>query len=655
MFTVPVRHSLPAERDGGSLCTPGRDTCLAMLRLDRITYRIGVRTLFDGASASIDPGHRVGFVGRNGTGKTTLLGMVTGATEPNSGAVSVPTRWRIGITAQEAPGGPENLIDVVLAADEELTALHAEAESATDPHRIAEIHARLLDKGASRARSRAARLLAGLGFDEAAQGRPCQSFSGGWRMRVALAALLFTEPDLLLLDEPTNHLDLEASLWLENYLRRYSGTVLLVSHDRDLLNRVAEEILHLENGKLTLYSGNYDRFEKTRLMRLAQNESLRAKQDAQKRQIMKFVDRFRYKATKAKQAQSRLKMLERMEPIPERREAGTIIFTFPEPKPTLASPLYTAEDVTAGYDGKAVLEGLTLRFDEDDRIALIGANGNGKSTLIKLLAGRLAPMAGEVAKSGKLRIGYFAQHQADELDLAATPLIAMTRKRLRDTVTQVRSQLGRFGFGQERAETKISDLSGGEKARLLFALMSAEAPHILLLDEPTNHLDVDSRQSLVQAINAFKGAVVIVSHDPHLIALTADRFWLVADGAVTPFDGDMDDYRALVAGRSGNGSGGQPRVSGKDKKGRRREAARKRNAAAHLKRDLARAEAEVDKLEARREELSLDIAQPALYQDWGGSAKLTSLQNELGQVEKDLSAAEERWTKAQKNWDSGAP
>ena len=626
-----------------------------MLRLEQITYRIGPRTLFDGASATVNPGHRVGFVGRNGTGKTTLLGMVTGAIEPDSGTISVPSRWRIGITRQEAPDGPENLIEIVLAADQELARLNAEAETATEPHRIAEIHVRLHDKGASRAQARAARLLAGLGFDEAAQQRPCHSFSGGWRMRVALAALLFTEPDLLLLDEPTNHLDLEASLWLENYLRRYPGTVLLVSHDRDLLNRVVEEILHLENGKLTLYSGNYDRFEKTRLMRLAQNEKLRAKQDAQKRQIMKFVDRFRYKATKAKQAQSRLKMLQRMEPIPEHREGGTVAFTFPVPKPALASPLFTAEDVSVGYDGMAVIENLSLRLDDDDRIALIGANGNGKSTLIKLMAGRLAPMAGKVAKSGKLRVGYFAQHQADELDLAATPLIAMTRKRRRETVTQVRTQLGRFGFGQERAETKIGDLSGGEKARLLFALMSAEAPHILLLDEPTNHLDVDSRQSLVQAINAFKGAVIIVSHDPHLIALTADRFWLVADGAVTPFDGDMDDYRALLAGRGGNGARAATGVTGNDKKERRREAAERRQAVANQKRELASAEAEVDKLEARREDITRAIATPALYRDRGGGAKLIVLQKELGQVKKDLSAAEERWAEAQENWDAAHP
>jgi ATP-binding cassette subfamily F protein 3 len=623
-----------------------------MLRLDQITYRIGPRTLFDGASATVDPGHRVGFVGRNGTGKTTLLGMLSGDTEPDSGTISVPSRWRIGITRQEAPDGPESLIEVVLAADEELARLNREAETATDPHRVAEIHVRLHDKGASRASARAARLLAGLGFDEAAQRRPCHGFSGGWRMRVALAALLFTEPDLLLLDEPTNHLDLEASLWLENHLRHYRGTVLLVSHDRELLNRVAEEILHLENGKLTLYSGNYDRFEETRRMRLAQNEKLRAKQDAQKQRIMKFVDRFRYKATKSKQAQSRLKMLERMEPTPEHRAEGTVAFTFPAPRPALASPLFTTDDVAVGYDGVAVIKNLSLRFDDDDRIALIGANGNGKSTLIKLLAGRLAPMAGKIGKSGKLRVGYFAQHQADELDLAATPLIAMTRKRPRDTVTQVRSQLGRFGFGQERAETGIGDLSGGEKARLLFALMSAEAPHILLLDEPTNHLDVDSRQALVQAVNAFEGAVVIVSHDPHLNALIADRFWLVAGGAVTPFEGDMDDYRALLASSRGNGAKAANGVAGNDKKERRREAGERRKAVAHLKSELASAESAVEKLEARREDLARAIAYPALDHDQGGSADLVVAQKALGQVEKDLTAAEARWAKAQEIWDA---
>ena len=623
-----------------------------MLRIDGITYRIGPRTLFDGASATVNPGHRVGFVGRNGTGKTTLLGMVTGAIEPDSGTISVPSRWRIGITRQEAPDGPGSLIEIVLAADEELARLNREAETATDPGRIAEIHARLLDKGASRARARAAKLLAGLGFDEAAQRQPCQSFSGGWRMRVALAGLLFTEPDLLLLDEPTNHLDLEASLWLESYLRNYPGTVLLVSHDRDLLNRVVGEILHLENGKLTLYSGNYDRFERTRRMRLAQNENLRARQDAQKQKIMKFVERFRYKATKAKQAQSRLKMLERMEPSPEHREEGTVAFTFPAPKPALASPLFSTEDVAVGYDSKPVFENLSVRFDADDRIALIGANGNGKSTLLKLLAGRLRPMAGKVIKSGKLRVGYFAQHQADELDLTATPLAAMTLKRPDETPNQVRAQLGHFGFGQEKAETKIGDLSGGEKARLLFALMSAEAPHILLLDEPTNHLDVHSRQALVRSINAFEGAVVIVSHDPHLIALTADRFWLVAGGAVTPFDGDMDDYRQFLASRGPNGAKAASGGTGNRKKERRREAAQRRKEVKNLQRGLARAVAEVEKLQAKKDDLTQAAADPALYRDRGGGAKLTALQKALGQVARDLGAAEDRWATAQEKWDA---
>ena len=629
-----------------------------MLRIDRVTYRIGPRLLFDGAGAAVDPGHRVGLVGRNGAGKTTLLRMIAGDVEPDSGAVLVPSRWRIGVTRQEAPDGPESLVDFVLAADPELADLKREAETATDPHRIADIHARLLDKGSSRAPARAARLLAGLGFDQAAQQRPCRDFSGGWRMRVALAALLFTEPVILLRDDPTNQLDLEAALWLEEHLRHYPGTVLLVSHDRDLLNRAVGEILHLENGKLTLYSGNYDRFEETRRMRLAQDASQRAKQDAQKRQIMKFVERFRYKASKAKQAQSRLKMLARMKPPPEYREEGTVSFDFPEPTPALASPLCAMDDVAVGYDGRAVIRNLTLRLDADDRIALLGANGNGKSTLMKLLAGRLRPMAGTVGKSGKLRVGYFAQHQADELDLDATPLIAMTRLRPKETQTRVRAQLGRFGFGAEKAETKIGDLSGGEKARLLFALMSAEAPHVLLLDEPTNHLDVNAREALVRAINAFQGAVVIVSHDPHLVALTADRFWLVAGGRVAPFDGDMDDYRRLVAG-GGERDHVRPtpgRAAGNGKKERRREAALRRESVKHLGRALKTAEAEVEKLEAKREELARALAGPALYADGNGgggdAAKLIRLQKELRRVESALSAAEARWAEAQESWDA---
>jgi ATP-binding cassette subfamily F protein 3 len=622
-----------------------------MLRIDTLTYRIGPRLLLDQASATVNPGHRVGLVGRNGSGKTTLLRLINGELDTDGGAVEMPSGWRIGISTQEAPGGPQNLIETVLAADPELAALMAEAETATDAHRIGELHARLHDKGAHAQPARAARILAGLGFDEAAQQKSCGDFSGGWRMRVALAALLFTAPDLLLLDEPTNHLDLEACLWLEDFLKRYKGTMLLVSHDRDLLNRVVGEILHLENGKLKLYRGGYDRFETTRRMQLELNAKAKVKQDAQRAHIQKFVERFRYKATKAKQAQSRMKMLARMEPIPEHREVGSVTFAFPEPKP-LAPPLYTADDVAVGYDGAPVLSGLDFRLDNDDRIALLGANGNGKSTLIKLLAGRLEPQSGHVNKSGKLSVGYFAQHQADELDLEASPLIEMSRKRPGDTEQQWRGHLGRFGFSQQRAETKIENLSGGEKARLLFALMSCDAPHILLLDEPTNHLDVESRQALVQAINAFEGAVIIVSHDPHVIGLTADRFWLVDGGGVRPFDGDLDDYRAVLLNGGGNNGVSEKNGPPNNKKQKRRAAALRRQNLSGLKKKLNQAENAVHRLEREKSDVQDALAEPELYE--GDAGDLKALKKKLGQVEKDLGAAEGAWESLQHEWDREA-
>ncbi len=621
-----------------------------MLRIEKITYRIGRRILLDGAEAAINMGHRVGLVGRNGAGKTTLLRLITGELQLDDGAIELPPRWRIGITSQEAPDGPVSLVETVMAADTELSRLTLEAETATDPHRIAEIHARLQDKEAYGAPARAARILAGLGFSETDQQRPCAEFSGGWRMRVALAGLLFSGPDLLLLDEPTNHLDLEATLWLEDYLRRYPGTILLVSHDRELLNRAVDEILHLEGGKLTLYQGGYDRFEETRRMRLAQNESMRVRQDAQRARMEKFVERFRYKATKARQAQSRLKMLARMKPIPEAPNEGVVTFGFPSPA-QLAPPLYAIDNVAVGYDGKAVLSGLSLRLDTDDRIALLGANGNGKSTLIRLLAGRLQAMSGHVTRSSKLRVGYFAQHQTDELDLTATPLVALARLLPDDTPQMVRNHLGRFGFGQERAQTLIGNLSGGEKARLLFALMTIDKPHILLLDEPTNHLDVMSREALVQAINDFDGAVVIVSHDPHVIELTADRLWLVDGGGVAPFDGDMDAYRALLLNqRRANGRNGRTNGAGEaedagDRKQRRRAAAAQRQLLAPLRKRLSRAEKSVARLETEKAALAKRLADPALYD--ADKARLIALQKKLGGVEKALAAAEQDWLDAQ--------
>ena len=618
-----------------------------MLRIDNLTYRIGGRTLLDGASAIVDPGHRVGLVGRNGTGKTTLLRLISGALEHDGGEIAVPRRWRIGITSQEAPGGPASLIDTVLAADAEFVALQAEAETAHDPDRIGEIHARLEDKGAHGAPARAARILAGLGFDEAAQRRPCSSFSGGWRMRVALAGLLFTAPDLLLLDEPTNHLDLEATLWLEDYLRGYPGTIVLVSHDRDLLNTAVETILHLEGGKLVLYRGGYDRFEDARRLRLELDAKHRAKQESERARIQAFVDRFRYKASKARQAQSRLKMLARMKPMPERFEEQGIEFDFPDPE-SLAPPLLSFEKVDAGYDGRAVLRQVSFSLDQDDRIALLGANGNGKSTLARLMAGRLQPMAGRIAGARKLRVGYFAQHQSEELDLSSSPVAELARKRPREHETALRSHLGRFGFSQGRAETRVADLSGGEKTRLMLALITADNPHVLVLDEPTNHLDIASRESLVQALNVFKGAVVIVSHDPHMIELVADRLWLVANSTVEPFDGDMAEYRALLLGERGgaNARGRAGRAANGRKSGAVRaasgEAGQGRGSGANkARKHLAETEKLVASLTARKAELERALADPEVHK--GDVKRLGELGAEAARVGEELAQAEETW------------
>ena len=623
-----------------------------MLNISNLTYRVGARMLIDGANVAINPGHRVGLVGRNGTGKTTLLRLITGELSPGGGEIEIPRRWSIGITSQEAPHGPRSLIDTVLAFDKELVSLLAEAETATDPEHIAEVHVRLADKEAHTAQARAAVILAGLGFDEAAQQKPCDDFSGGWRMRVALAGLLFTQPDLLLLDEPTNHLDLEATIWLEDYLKNYPGTILLVSHDRDLLNRSVDEILHLENAKMTLYSGGYDKFEETRRMRLEQNEKQRAKQSAKRADLEQFINRFRAKASKAKQAQSRIKMLERMQPIAEHSEEGSISLMFPAPD-ALSPPLISMDRAVIGYNGKAVLSNLSLRLDPDDRIALLGANGNGKSTFVKLLAGRLEAMAGDVSKSGKLRVGYFAQHQTDELDMSATPVLEMQRRRPQDSETAIRSHLGRFGFGQEKALTKISSLSGGEKARLLFALMTVAKPHILLLDEPTNHLDMDSRQALAEAINAFEGAVVLISHDPYIIELTVDRFLLVEKGRVAPYDGDMDDYRDHLLNSAAN----QRATARKEARARssnsnedeRKRAAEKRQALGPLKKKLSAAEKQVATFEAQRNKLRASLADPKTY---GKDVhKLLDLQKELGAIEKNLASAENDWLSLQEEFE----
>ena len=626
-----------------------------MLQINGLTYRVAGRPLLENATIAVSLGERVGLVGRNGTGKTSLLRLISGEQAPDLGEISVPKGWRVGKVAQEAPSGRRSLIDTVLAADTERAALLAEAEKTDDPVRIAEVHERLTAIEAESAPARAARILAGLGFDEAAQQRPCAALSGGWRMRVALAALLFSEPDLLLLDEPTNHLDLEATVWLEAYLKSYRGTLVLVSHDRDLLNRVPNRIVHLQALKLTGYSGNYDRFERTRREQMERQAAMQTRQLAERRHIQAFVDRFRYKASKARQAQSRLKMLERMEPIVSVIEERTVSFAFPKPN-DLSPPLITLDRASVGYEaGTPVLRKLDLRIDQDDRIALLGANGNGKSTFVKLLAGRLKTMDGKLVKSSKLRVGYFAQDQAEELDLAATPLDLLRRLMPMATPEKLRGHLGRFGFGQDKVETRVAVLSGGEKARLLFALISREAPQILLLDEPTNHLDVDSRAALIQALNAFEGAVVLVSHDPHLVQLVADRLWLVSDGGVGSFDGDLGDYRTLLLkqrrseradaraeARSAKAETGDGTPSKKD---RRKAAADARAAVADLRKAVREAEKRMERLTRQKSDLETRLADPEVYN--GPTAKLMDLQVRHGEVKRKIAEAEDAWLEAQ--------
>ncbi|WP_043359340.1 ABC-F family ATP-binding cassette domain-containing protein [Belnapia sp. F-4-1] len=582
---------------------------MTVLAIRDLTLRIAGRALLEGADLAVDPGRKVGLVGRNGAGKSTLLKTIIGDIQPDGGEIRLAQRARLGHVAQEAPGGPESLLETVLAADTERAALLAEAEAGPEGHRMAEIHERLIAIQADSAPSRAATILAGLGFDAAAQARPSTEFSGGWRMRVALARVLFLEPELLLLDEPTNHLDLEATMWLEGWLQRFSGAAIIVSHDRGLLERCVDAIAHLDRGKLTLYPGAFDNFVRVRTERQAQQAAMNEKLAAERAHIQSFVDRFRAKASKARQAQSRIKALERMPAIESVVEDHVTRFAFPEPA-ELAPPVLSISGGSIGYDGRVVLRGLDLRLDQDDRIALLGANGNGKSTLAKLFAGRLSLMGGREFRSPKLKIGYFAQHQTDELDMEGTPLSHMQAAMPKATVTQCRSQLARFGLDVERATTKISACSGGEKARLLLALCTREAPQLLILDEPTNHLDIDARDALVKALADYNGAVILISHDPHLVELVADRLWLVGDGKVSPFDGDLDDYRALLGGGR---RAARSEPSGAARPSERRGRAESRTALAPLKERLKQIEAQIAKLQDEAAVIDKALADPRLY------------------------------------------
>ncbi|MDO5633106.1 MAG: ABC-F family ATP-binding cassette domain-containing protein [Paracoccus sp. (in: a-proteobacteria)] len=608
-----------------------------MLRIDDISFSIQGRPLLEHASATIPAGHKVGLVGPNGAGKTTLFRLIRGELTLDGGSIDLPQRARIGGVAQEAPGTDATVLATVLAADTERAGLLVEADTATDPHRIAEIQTRLTDIDAWSAEARAASILDGLGFSTTDQSRPSRDFSGGWRMRIALAGVLLAQPDLLLLDEPTNYLDLEGALWLEGYLARYPHTVIVISHDRGLLNRAVGHILHLENKVLTLYTGGYDSFARLRAQRRALQAAEAKKQDLRRAHLQSFVDRFRAKASKARQAQARVKMLEKMEPITAPEDAKLFRFSFPQPD-QLSPPIVAMDGVAVGYDGHAVLRRLNLRIDQDDRIALLGRNGQGKSTLSKLLAGRLPAMEGQVTASPKLRIGYFAQHQVDELHLDETPLDHIRRLRPDEAPARLRARLAGFGLMEAQAETPVGQLSGGQKARLSLLIATIDAPHLLILDEPTNHLDIESREALTEALNDYTGAVVLVSHDMHLLGLVADRLWLVKDGAVSPWQGDLDDYRTFLL----KGDASPPPAAPVPERPKRAP----RDELLALRAEVRRAEERVAKLTEMLDKLDAKLADPAIY---GNPTEAEKWGRKHSEAREAMARAEDLWMTALEN------
>ena len=624
-----------------------------MLSITDISVRIAGRLLIDHGSAQIVPGARVGLIGRNGAGKSTLFQALRGELPTETGTITIPPRWRVGSLAQEAPNGPESLIEVVLKADLERDALLREADIAHDPHRIAEIQTRLVDIDAHSAPARAAAILNGLGFSTADQARPCSEFSGGWRMRVALAATLFAAPDLLLLDEPTNYLDLEGTLWLEDHLANYPRTVIVISHDRDLLDTSVDQILHLDRGKLTLYRGTYSSYEEQRATREMLDAKHAKRQDAERKRLQAFVDRFKAKASKARQAQSRVKMLEKMKPIAALVTQDVREITFPAPEKMLSPPIIAVDDVSVGYDPKnPVLNRVTLRIDTDDRIALLGSNGNGKSTLVKLLANRLPPFSGNITRAEKISIAYFAQHQLDELNEDGSPYDHV-RKLMPDAPeTKVRGRTGAIGFSGKAGDTLVKSLSGGEKARLLLGLATFFGPNMIILDEPTNHLDIDSRAALAEAINEFPGAVIMVSHDRYLIEACADQLWVVADHAVTIYDGDLDDYRRMVLSARGmrtnsRDRGGNERGNGRDKP--QRSKAEKR---VPLKQKISDAEAEIARINGIISKIDTALALPELFKrDPKQAAQLSKARAGAANA---LQRAEEEWLAASSQYDEAA-
>ena len=614
-----------------------------MITISDVSARIAGRLLLDHASVSLPAGTKAGLVGRNGAGKSTLFRIITGDLGAETGEVFIPKNARMGQVAQEAPATEESLIDIVLAADKERAALMLESETATDPGRIADIQMRLVDIDAHSAEARASSILAGLGFDQEAQLRPASSFSGGWRMRVALASVLFAEPDLLLLDEPTNYLDLEGTLWLEDYIRRYPYTVIIISHDRDLLNNAVNAIVHLDQKKLTFYRGGYDQFERQKAEADELQTKAKVKNDAARKHLQSFIDRFKAKASKAKQAQSRVKALERMGTVSSVIEDHVQPITFPEPEKQPASPIVAINGGAVGYEpGNPILKGLNLRIDNDDRIALLGSNGNGKSTFAKFISGRLAPESGDLRLAPSLKIGFFAQHQLDDLVPEDNPVEHVRKLMPQAPEAKVRARVAQMGLATEKMATPAKDLSGGEKARLLMGLAAFHAPNLLILDEPTNHLDIDSRRALIEALNDYNGAVILISHDRHLIEATVDRLWLVNNGTVTTFEGDMDEYRDLIV------SSGKKKdekievvIDGASKADQRKANAEKRASLAPLRKKINEVESLTAKLEKLIQALDKELGDPTLYEK--APAKAALKVKERGEAAAKLADAEEHW------------
>ncbi|PIC00462.1 ABC-F family ATP-binding cassette domain-containing protein [Caulobacter sp. X] len=612
-----------------------------MLQINDLTFDAWGRRFFDKATVSLPPGAKVGLVGRNGVGKSTLFKLILGHLHAGDDEISLPKTARVGSVDQEHPATPVSLLDTVLEADVERHSLMTQLETA-DPEHMGEIWARLIEIDSDSAPARASEILAGLGFSQEDLARPMSEFSGGWRMRVALAAALFAEPDMLLLDEPTNYLDLEGALWLEARLQKYPHTALIISHDRELLNNSCTHILHLANAKLELYTGGYDEFEKRRAEKARLQLSAKAKQDAERAHLQAFVDRFKAKASKAAQAQSRMKRLAKMEPVSVTIEERVAPFTLPSPEKPLPPPLIRLEKAFVGYEpGRPILKNLGLRMDLDDRIGLLGVNGAGKSTFAKLVAGALGVQSGEFHRDKKMKVGWFHQHQIEAMDPNDTALEIIRRAMPEASEASRRSRLAQFGLPFEKQETKVESLSGGERARLLLNLVAMDAPHLLILDEPTNHLDIDSRRALLDALNDYMGAVILITHDRSLMELVADRLWLAADGAIKPFDGDMDDYAKFVLERAKQAV--KPtQVAREAAKAAAPSAPQPKKAAIEpLRRKVDAAEQVMNRCTRNLAELDAQLADPDLYVKSPG--KVAELTKRRENAKSKLDEAEEAW------------